>query len=188
MHFKIKPSGILSLAVLVAGVSACATAGPPPPPPPPAPVTTPCDMKPHDQVIDVGASVGCKLSLLHLKLANNGKGNTMLWRAVDPHMNVKITFDTPLFPDLSCPGTQHVCQSGALDPNTPMNEHYVSSTTRRSATRTAPTAARSSSPASSSFRDDSGARVLKGGFHDLHPPVCRRSLRVRYLEFRVILP
>jgi len=121
---------VLSIAALLLGLSACATAAqtpppPPPAPPPPAPVTTPCDMKPHDQVIDVGTAVGCKLSILHLKLANNGRGNTMLWRAVDPHMNVKITLDAPLFPDLSCSGTQHVCQSGYLDPNTPMNEHYV---------------------------------------------------------------
>jgi len=123
---------VLSIAALLLGLSACATAAqtppPPPPPPPPAPTTTPCDMKPHDQVIDVGTAVGCKLSFLHIKLANSGKGNTLLWRSTIPRKNIKIVVDSPIFPDLvatPCDGSKVVCLSGYLDPNTPFGTGYA---------------------------------------------------------------
>jgi hypothetical protein len=70
-----------------------------------------------DHIIEIGTStVSCKW--IYLKSNSSNQGNTVLWKAADPKMSVKIVFDDPNpFPRINCPGTQKTCQSGGLDPN-----------------------------------------------------------------------
>ena len=125
MDLHRRVSGLFPIACLSLGITACATARTEPPPPPRQdPPTTPCDMKARDNVVEVGANGVCKLVTVS-KMANQGKGNTILWRAADPLKTVRIELDDPIFPTLSCPGSDHVCQSGDLNAGAMGNDHYV---------------------------------------------------------------
>lgn len=117
--------GLLPMLCIALGITACATARTEPPPPPPAqdPPTTACDMKAHDNVIDVAANGVCKLVAVS-KMANQGRGNTILWRAADPQKTVRIELDDPIF-SFSCTGTDHVCRSGDVNAAVVGNDHYV---------------------------------------------------------------
>ena len=106
----------LSIAALLLGLSACATAAqtpPPPAPPPPVQTKDPCTgITNHN--IEVGARVSCKW--VFVKTNDAGNGNTINWRATVPGKKVRIVFDNwAVFPYLSCPGDQDMCQSGALN-------------------------------------------------------------------------
>lgn len=116
--------GLVPMLCIALGITACATARTEPPPPSQDPPTTPCDMKARNNVIEVGPTGGCKLVTVS-RMANQGKGNTILWRAADPQKKVRIELDDPIFPSLACPGTDHVCQSGDLNGAVVANDHYV---------------------------------------------------------------
>jgi len=80
-------------------------------------------MKAQNNIIDVRADGVCKLVTVS-KMANQGKGNTILWRAVDPQKTVRIELDDPIF-SFSCTGIDHVCRSGDVNPAVVGNDHYV---------------------------------------------------------------
>ncbi len=126
MDFKVKTPGILGIAILLVGLSACATAGQAPPPPPP---TTSADCGSiGDHNIEVGATVNCKWAPLHSNA--KGNGNVVNWKSTVAGMGIKIWFDSSPFQNpLACDGHQTTCQSGALrtsisgDPPAPFTYH-----------------------------------------------------------------
>jgi hypothetical protein len=58
-------------------------------------------------------------------MANQGRGNSILWRAADPQKNVRVEAEDQIYSGLPCKGDQHVCQSGDLNPAAFPNPHYV---------------------------------------------------------------
>jgi hypothetical protein len=92
---------------------------------------TPCDRQARNHVIEIGSTVSCKLVFVS-KAANNGKGNTILWRASDPSLKVAIEFESGSglknpFPNVGCSlaSPKNVCKSGDLDTTLSADEHYV---------------------------------------------------------------
>ena len=111
---------LLLVSSLPISLSVCATTPPPPtsvnPPPSTAAQRTVKDdctgITNHN--IEVGIRVSCKW--VFVKTNDNGSGNTINWKSTVPGKKVKITFDNlAVFPYLSCPGDQELCQSGALN-------------------------------------------------------------------------
>jgi hypothetical protein len=114
-----KVGGLLALAVFSLGLSSCCTAAANPAPPPQNTWhKTKCDSKAHDNNIDVGTDVGCKLAMVY-------HNNVINWKAVDSKMYVKITMDDPdAFKNMKgCDGTQNQCTSGM--PTRPGNANWV---------------------------------------------------------------
>ena len=116
MDLKGKTPGILGIAVLLVGLSACATAGqtPPPPAPPPPPPTTASDCGSiGNHVIDVGTTVECKWAPLHSNA--KGNGSVINWTTRVDGMGIKIQFDnSPFKSPLNCDGKLSACPSGPL--------------------------------------------------------------------------
>jgi hypothetical protein len=92
---------------------------------------TPCDRQTRNHVIEIGSVVSCKMVFVS-KMANNGKGNSILWRSTDPSLNVAIEFETGAgvknpYPHVDCSlsSPKNVCKSGDLDSTLTADEHYV---------------------------------------------------------------
>jgi len=109
-----KVVGFISLGLLAVGLSACcATTAQAPPPSPPRTAKDDCTgITNHN--IEIGVRVSCKW--VFVKSNDGGNGNTVNWRSTVGDKKVRITFDNmAVFPSLSCPGDQQVCQSGPLN-------------------------------------------------------------------------
>jgi len=107
-----KLPGFFTLGLLALVLSSCCTAAQAPPPPP-RQVRDDCTGVTNHN-IEIGARVSCKW--VFVKSNDGGSGNTVNWRSTVAGKKVKITFDNfAVFPGLSCPGDQDVCQSGPLN-------------------------------------------------------------------------
>jgi hypothetical protein len=102
---KNKVSGLIVVGLFALTLSFCATGTAQPPPP--TWHKTKCDSKPHDNNIDVGTDLSCKLAVVV-------KTNVVNWKAVDSKLNVKIVMDDPdAFKNMKeCDGTHNQCSSG----------------------------------------------------------------------------